>query len=364
MKAALHPREPERLSALQAFGILDSDPEKDFDDIVKLAASLCGADASTVTFIAEGRQWFKAAVGMPEWVAPIELAFCAHTILEQGFVEIPDTREDPRTADNPLCASEGGCRFYAGALLKTREGLPLGTLCVLGFTPHKLNALQREALQVLANQIMKMLELRQALKLAEILRQEVDHRVKNSLQAIASFTGMQSRNTTTAEARGVLDVVQRHIQTAAALHDLLYKTETEGTVDLGLFLKSVADFISQAVPEPLRLECSVESVKVSPVKATKAALIVNEFATNAIKHAFPDGRPGRIAITGRNIGGGRLEIICRDDGVGLPGNPAETKAKGLGLKIIEASAAQMQASVTWATGGPGLGMTLTFPIDG
>ena len=363
MQAAKHPREAERLRSLHSFDILDTEAEKDFDDIVKLAAALCNTDASTITFIDEGRQWFKAAVGMPEKVAPIELALCAHTVLEQELVEIPDTHLDPRTADNPLCASEGGCRFYAGAQLTTQDGLQLGTLCVLGFSPHRLNNLQRNALKVLANQVMRMLELRRALKLADILRHEVDHRVKNSLQAVASFTNMQSRNVKSSDAKDVLDVVQRHIQSAAQLHDLLYKTDTVGVVDLRGLLEAVAGFIDEASPASLRVECVIESVQIAPEKAAKVALIVNELATNSIKHGFPDGRAGRIQITGQKIAGGLYELVCRDNGVGHPGDQTYSDRKGLGLKIIKASASHIRGAIVWSDNA-GFGLTLTFPVDG
>jgi two-component sensor histidine kinase len=364
MIATKHPREAERLRSLNSFGILDTEAERDFDDIVKLAATLCGTDASTITFVDETRQWFKAAVGMPEQVAPIELALCAHTVLENELVEIPDTRDDPRTADNPLCASEGGCRFYAGAQLTTQDGLQLGTLCVLGFSPHRLNDVQRNALRVLANQIMRMLELRRALKLAEILRHEVDHRVKNSLQAVASFTSMQSRKAKSADAKDVLDVVQRQIQSTAQLHDLLYKTDTEGVVDLRVLLESVAGFIAQVKPHAVQLGCAVDSVQISSEKAAKVALIINELATNSIKHGFPDNRAGVISITGREIVGGRYEIVCMDDGIGNSGVDPDSNGKGLGLKIIKAAASNIQASILWSKSGAGFGLTLIFPIDG
>ena len=364
MQAAKHPREAERLSSLRSFGILDTEAERDFDDIVKLAATLCGTDASTITFVDEGRQWFKAAFGMPEEVAPIELALCAHTVLQNDLVEIPDTLEDPRTSDNPLCSSVGGCRFYAGAQLTTNEGLQLGTLCVLGFSPHTLNDMQRDALRVLAKQIMRMLELRRALKLAEILRHEVDHRVKNSLQAVASFTHMQSRKVTSADAKDVLQVVQRHIQSAAQLHDMLYKTDTEGVVDLRVLLEAVVGFIAQAKPDAVRLDCAVESVLVASATAGKLALIVNELATNSIKHGFPDHRAGSIRISGRVIGGGQYELCCIDDGVGNSGEDPVGNGKGLGLKIVKASASHINGAISWSTGGSGFGLTLTFPIDG
>lgn len=86
-----------------------------------------------------------------------------------------------------------GPALYAGALLTTGEGLPLGTLCVLDYQPRELTALQRDTLRVLARQVMTLLEMRKALRSADILRREVDHRVKNSLQSLSSFTNLQTR---------------------------------------------------------------------------------------------------------------------------------------------------------------------------
>ena len=193
MEAASHPLQEARLAALQSFEILDTDPERDFDEIVALAAATCGTAISVVNFIDAGRQWFKAETGLGVRETPLATSLCAHAILERDFVEIRDTLQDPRTSDNPLCLGQPGLRFYAGALLKTAEGLPLGTLCVLDHQPRELSPLQRDTLRVLSRQVMALLDARRALRTADILRREVDHRVKNSLQSLSSFTRLQQR---------------------------------------------------------------------------------------------------------------------------------------------------------------------------
>ena len=187
MEAAPHPQQSARLAALHSYEVLDTDPEQDFDDIVNLAAATCGTAISVVNFIDAERQWFKAETGLGVRETPLATSICSHVILEKDFVEIHDTLDDPRMKDNPLCCGDPGFRFYAGALLKTEEGLPLGTLCVLDHHPRELTALQRDTLRVLARQVMAILEARKALRTADVLRREVDHRVKNSLQSLSSF---------------------------------------------------------------------------------------------------------------------------------------------------------------------------------
>ena len=106
MKPNLHPQEEERLRELRRYGILDTEREKDFDELVEIASDICEVPVSVVNFIDAGRQWFKAEVGLGVRSTPIETSLCGHVILQGDFVEIPDTLQDERMADNPLCSSE------------------------------------------------------------------------------------------------------------------------------------------------------------------------------------------------------------------------------------------------------------------
>ena len=157
--------EEARLAALDRYGILDTPTEADFDDIVRLVADTFDAPIAVVNLIADGRQWFKAEIGIGQRELPLDVSICAHAILQSEMMVVPDTRRDERFACNPLVTMNGGLRFYAGALLKTPEGLPIGTVCVIdraprpdGITPH-----QRLTLEVLARQVMSQLELRRAM---------------------------------------------------------------------------------------------------------------------------------------------------------------------------------------------------------
>ncbi len=156
--------ELDRLAALDRYGILNTPREPQFDDIVRLASDIFEAPIAVVNLIASGRQWFKAEVGIGADELPLDVSICAHAILQPGIFVVPDTTKDARFAGNPLVTGDPGLRFYAGALLETPEGLPLGTVCVLDTKPRPQGITDRErlTLQVLANQVMSQLELRRA----------------------------------------------------------------------------------------------------------------------------------------------------------------------------------------------------------
>jgi signal transduction histidine kinase len=160
MKAPLPDNEPDRLAALYSLDILDSDPEQDFDDIVSLAANVCGAPMSLVTLVDTDRQWFKARIGTDLTETSRDLSFCAHAILGRDLLVVPDATKDARFADNPVVTTEGGIRFYAGAPLVTTEGHALGTLCVIDNRPRRADVEQLQALRALARQVTSQMELR------------------------------------------------------------------------------------------------------------------------------------------------------------------------------------------------------------
>jgi signal transduction histidine kinase len=186
MDAPLPVNETERLATLYGLNVLDSPPDKDFDDIVALAAAVCGVPMSLVSLIDTDRQWFKASVGTDLVETSRDLSFCAHAILGRDLLVVPDARQDPRFADNPAVAREGGVRFYAGAPLVTTDGYALGTLCVVDSRPRRLDVEQLQALRALARQVTSQLELRRyaaALANTTARLQELERR-KDELAAL------------------------------------------------------------------------------------------------------------------------------------------------------------------------------------
>ncbi|MBM3926854.1 MULTISPECIES: PAS domain S-box protein [Sphingomonas] len=155
-------REQRRLAALAKFEVMDTPRESAFDELAELVAAICEAPIGVVNLIGECRQFFKAEVGLGVRETPLDTSFCAHALLEQDFLLVPDATADPRFACNPLVTGEPHIRFYAGALLKTDDGLPIGTLCVLDYQPRQLSDVQIRSIRVLARQVMAQLEQRLA----------------------------------------------------------------------------------------------------------------------------------------------------------------------------------------------------------
>ena len=161
MQPPVPENEAERISTLRGLAVLDTPPETDFDDIVRIASEVCGAPISLVTLVDAQRQWFKAKTGLDGInETPREVAFCAHAIMGRDLMVVPDATADARFADNPFVRARDGIRFYAGAPLLTSEGAALGTLCVVDHAPHRLNLDQMRALRALARQVTELLELR------------------------------------------------------------------------------------------------------------------------------------------------------------------------------------------------------------
>ena len=160
MTVPIPKHETRRLKVLWQYEVLDTVPEEVFDDLADLAANICDAPIALISLVDEDRQWFKARTGITISETSRDISFCAHAILDDELLVVPDATKDKRFKNNPLVTGPQKIRFYAGAPLIAPGGHALGTLCVLDNKPRPLRPEQAQALEVLARHVVSQLELR------------------------------------------------------------------------------------------------------------------------------------------------------------------------------------------------------------
>jgi two-component sensor histidine kinase len=359
VKAGLHPAEDHRLSALRSYGILDTPYEAEFDDIVKVVSAVCNAPISVINLIDDGRQWFKAEVGLGVRETPIDSSLCAHAILQPDLFIVSDTTLDPRFCDNPLVTGDPRLRFYAGALLETPDGLPLGTVCVLDYKPRTLDETQKALLRVMASQVMKMLELRKLIeteragrlraelivKENEILAREGDHRVMNSLQLVQSVLSLQMRSAANADTKLQLESARNRVLAIASVHKELHLGGSLEHIEIGAFLQRVCDSLKETAPAQVTaVTLAADYLMMRSDLASTIGLLVAELVTNSFKYAYPDGTSGRIAVSFSHVDDNwSLQVI--DNGVGLAADFDANNSKGVGMRVINALVRRLDATL-------------------
>lgn len=193
----------------------------------------------------------------------------------------------------------------------------------------------------------------------ELALREGDHRIKNSLQIVASLMGMQERRETSETARAALHAATARIQAVARMHDALQLEGSADAVNLGALIETMCAALHEMAGDPLRVKVIVNAEKIdAPIAlAQPVVLAVNELVVNALRHAFPDERGGTVHIELRCVDG-ELRVVVTDDGVGLPAD--HDKATGFGMKLIRMMANKIGAKLH-VENTPGACFTLTAP---
>jgi phosphoribosyl 1,2-cyclic phosphodiesterase len=151
--APLPPDELQRLASLHALGILDTEPELRFDRYTEEIGSTLDVPIALVSLVDSDRQWFKSRRGIDTVQTPRDVSLCAHAILGDDVLQIPDTLADVRFADNPMVAGDTRIRFYAGMPLTLGDGARVGTLCVADFRPRHLSDVELDELRRVARHV-------------------------------------------------------------------------------------------------------------------------------------------------------------------------------------------------------------------
>jgi two-component sensor histidine kinase len=224
--------------------------------------------------------------------------------------------------------------------LKEAQKAVLNILDDLGAEKALLEATQSEVLR-------SELAVRASLREKEVLLKEIHHRVKNNLQVISSLLSLQARYLPDPAARAIFSQSQNRVQSIALVHERLYESADLSHVDFAKYVVVLLDNIFDtygATNRGISKIIDVGDANLTVDVAIPCGLIVNEVVTNALKHAFPDGRKGtvRVTLTERP---GDMELTIEDDGIGIPADIDPRNTVSLGLDLVTTFADQLNAEV-------------------
>jgi len=382
--APLPVNEHKRLAALRACGVLDSQPEPDFDDLTLLAARLCDAPIALVSLLDDRRQWFKSAVGLDVPQTPREQAFCGYTILHADRFVIEDAAADPRTADNPLVTGEPGIRFYAGVPLVVAGGQAVGSLCVIDTIARTISDAQLADLTALGRQASAQLELRRRLGQLTAMNERVrradeaktrflanmSHEIRTPMTAILGFADLLTDELRDLNAAGD---AHTHLTTIRAnahhllgvLNDVLDMSKIEaGKLTVERIPTDPAEVVgavvgmlagqAEAKGVELLARCASPIPRTITTDPTRLRQILLNLVGNAIK--FTD--QGRVSLAvSCDPPEGVLRVAVEDTGPGMTDRQVRRLAR------FEAFH-QADCSTTRTHGGTGLGLSISQQLAG
>lgn len=381
--------EQERLMELLRYEVLHTQYEEDFDQIVKLASSICKTPISTITLLDMHKQWFKAKIGVEHTDGDRDTSFCGHAIHQTDVMEVTDALLDERFHDNPLVLDEPKIRFYAGYPLVSPNGYALGTLCVIDNVPRSLTEEQRLTLRILGNQVMKLFELR--LKNKEALaRNRVIEEQKEKLEEskriqnkIISIIAHDVRGPV-ASVKAMIELTKEKALSEVESTELLalLDKQLDGTLDM---LTNLVEWGSMLLKkekldiQPVALGAIVRKIinNLHPFASIKHNELINGvnddcrvladentlrfILRNIISNANKFTSNGKIIITSEPADEGRVKISVSDSGCGMTAeilqqlfNPSKRqsregtnkeKGSGLGLILAKEFAEAMHAQI-------------------
>jgi len=261
-------------------------------------------------------------------------------VINSGQAQILGTEHYKTMGPDTVISEPSRTVSWLGAPLIIR-GKVIGVITVQDYHhPGRYGTREQEILDYIATQIAQSVDLtRNRIRLEsslherEVLLREIHHRVKNNMQIIISLLNLQSRSVPNLEVSEALSEGVNRIRAMSLIHEILYRSKDIGKIGFDEYLAKLISRIkrSQGLGQQITIDVNAAGMALSVDDAVPLALIISELLTNAWKHAFPDGRIGKITISLTMKDAPRAELIFCDDGVGLP----ETTTKDtMGMELV------------------------------
>jgi two-component sensor histidine kinase len=369
-------RQQELLAELGVIALQRTGFSELLDRTVALAAEGLNADLCKVLehIPEESRLLLRAGVGWDPGLIGVasvgaDLASPSGFALRTGKPVISNHLEHEERFRTPDLLKAHGVRRAINVILQG-DGAPFGVLEVDSRSEGEFSDRDIAFLQGAANILGMAIErqryersLRQALEHQKVLVNEINHRVKNSLQLVASMFSLQATATQNAELAQSLQEATSRVTAVARIHERLYRTADIGTVDLASYLADICEDLAGLAPQ-----CEVKYEPAGPIpiatdRAVRVALLLTELMTNAAKHAYPEGRQGHVTVRLVRADEGTVRLAVQDQGEGLPTAFDVERSGGLGLKIVRALLTQTGATLSIHRHQPGSEFVIDFPMQ-
>jgi len=187
----------------------------------------------------------------------------------------------------------------------------------------------------------------------EALLKEVHHRVKNNMQIVTSLLNLQVRQTVNPVVVAALRDTQNRIRSMALLHENLYQLGNLAEANFATYVKNLCAHLTRVYDvagRRIELQVEVDDMALDLESAIPCGLIITELVSNAIKHAFPDERTGKIVIAIHYDSEGRLVLQMTDNGIGFTPKPAAAKSDSLGIQLVQSLTEQLNGRLEYETG--------------
>lgn len=325
--------ELDRQAALNKTALLDSLPEERFDRLTRLASVALGADVALISLIDADRQWFKSRHGLETPETPRDQAFCSHTIMSNEIMVVPDATKDPRFSENPLVTSDPHVSFYAGAPLITKDGHALGTLCVFDRKPrHSFDDDDKQTLADIAETVMFEIEAgaqEQVIKDLNLVNEELQHRMGNMYAHVSSLISMMSR--AGGDQKDFVRRLRDRISVLAETQALIASNKFQSAPLSAIFDSTLAPFLTEKNRHRVKF-ITDQDIDVSARGAFTMTLMLNELATNALKHGALKGDDGKVEFSWANGDDDMIRFDWKEISPGVMEAPGEHQ--GFGSQIL------------------------------